>query len=160
MQINILSSGTIPQCYEIQKDKISLGHDSSCDLQINEPDISRLHLDVISYEGRYFIHDNGSTNGTYCDDRKIDPGITIEIFEGTKLRLGASVLLSFTNKKAASNILQKKISDPIERTKVISLARLKEIKKKSVIKKRLNFIGSILAMGSLPYLVWSVINNL
>lgn len=160
MRIDILSSGSIPQSFEIHKDKISLGHDSSCDLKINEPEISRLHLDVISYDGRYFIQDNDSTNGTYLDDKKIDPGATVEVFEGTQVRLGASILLTFTNKNYPLKLFQNKMNDPIEKTKVISLSKLKGIENKNVWRKRSNIAGAILATAGLPYLVWSVINNL
>lgn len=160
MRIEILSSGPLPVSYEIHKDKISLGHDPSCDFLLPEPEISRLHLDIITYEGRYFIQDNGSTNGTYLDDKKVEPGSTIEVFEGTQLRLGASVILTFTNKKTSAQYFPTKMNEPIEKTKVISLAKLQNIKNKSVLKKRSNIAALIIAMAGLPYLAWAVINNL
>ncbi len=50
--------------------------------------VSRSHADIITKENRCYIIDNNSTNKTYVDDRVIPVKKEIEIFSGTKLRLG------------------------------------------------------------------------
>ncbi len=59
-----------------------------CDFFVmNNSTVSRSHADIITDEGRYYIKDLGSTNGTYLDCRMIAPQNKVEIFSGTKIRL-------------------------------------------------------------------------
>lgn len=60
-----------------------------CDLCITDNTyISRNHADIISKENRYYIVDRKSTNKTYINGKVIPAEVEIEIFSGTKIRLG------------------------------------------------------------------------
>lgn len=60
-----------------------------CDYFVsNNNAVSRSHADIITKETRYYIIDNNSTNKTYVDGRVIPVQKEIEIFPGTKIRLG------------------------------------------------------------------------
>ena len=43
-------------------------------------------------DGKIYFTDTGSTNGSFVGDDQIEEGEPLEIVEGLKLRLGASVL--------------------------------------------------------------------
>ena len=45
------------------------------DLQINNSAVSRKHADILKENGKYFIVDMGSTNGTYLSNKRIQPGV-------------------------------------------------------------------------------------
>lgn len=49
--------------------------------------ISRKHVSLKVSGGKYFVKDEGSTNGTYIDDVKIEAGKEVEICAGQRLRL-------------------------------------------------------------------------
>lgn len=60
----------------------------NCDFTVTENNaVSRQHLKVITREGRYFVTDLKSTNGTYIDDKEIAPDCETEIFPEARVRL-------------------------------------------------------------------------
>lgn len=54
---------------------------------IDNSAVSRKHLSILIVNGKYYIKDENSTNGTYIDDVKIEPQKSVEITAGQRLRL-------------------------------------------------------------------------
>jgi len=82
-----------------------IGRDSGCDVQImDDPSVSRTHVEVSFYDGSWWLRDVGSTNGTYVDDQKID---IVPLRTSLKLRVG-------TGKTVLSLIPQTAESDPLD----------------------------------------------
>ncbi len=50
--------------------------------------ISRIHCVIIKKNGVSYIRDNASTNGTYVNGEKLDPGVEVLLKDGTSVRLG------------------------------------------------------------------------
>lgn len=50
--------------------------------------VSRFHAEIVLNEGKYYIKDMGSTNGTWVNDKKVDPYHLELIKSGDQLRLG------------------------------------------------------------------------
>jgi ABC-type multidrug transport system ATPase subunit len=73
-----------------QRDEIYIGRSESSDIQINQPMVSRNHARVFRRDGRYFIEDLNSTNGTYINNDKIN-SIT-EIAFNDKIFIGPAEL--------------------------------------------------------------------
>lgn len=46
----------------------TIGRDRECDLQINDPTVSRLHAVLVHEDGRWMLVDSDSTNGIRVDD--------------------------------------------------------------------------------------------
>lgn len=71
--------------YPLMPGRHLIGRGSACDLTLDDPEISRRHLDVIVDEHGIRIVDAGSTNGTFVEGRPVegeigvDTGIAIEI---------------------------------------------------------------------------------
>ena len=43
---------------------------------------------IIKKNGVSYIRDNASTNGTYVNGEKLDPGVEVLLKDGTSVRLG------------------------------------------------------------------------
>lgn len=72
------------------KNEIIIGRDSSCDLVLSDPYVSRRHCRIFKENQRYFVEDLNSTNGTFINNirlRKIQ-----ELKENDELILGFQVL--------------------------------------------------------------------
>jgi hypothetical protein len=52
-------------------DRLVLGRDPDCDVVIAENSVSRKHAQILRVQGRYFIEDLKSRNGTYLNDNRI-----------------------------------------------------------------------------------------
>jgi pSer/pThr/pTyr-binding forkhead associated (FHA) protein len=63
-----------------------IGRDPQCQLRPASPSISKRHCAVIQREGRAFVRDFDSTNGTFVNDRQIKG--EIELQHGDVLRIG------------------------------------------------------------------------
>lgn len=53
----------------------------------NNTTVSRIHADIVSKEGRYFVRDNKSTNKTYVNGTCIPADKEIEIYDGDEITL-------------------------------------------------------------------------
>lgn len=61
--------------------------EASCDYVISDNNaISRKHATISIANGKYYVVDNSSTNGTYIDDIRIDADKSYEILPGQKIR--------------------------------------------------------------------------
>ena len=62
---------------------------ADCDVELNDPDVSRLHAVVRRVDDSLAIEDLNSTNGTFVNDRRIN-GIA-ELTVGDRVRFGNTV---------------------------------------------------------------------
>jgi hypothetical protein len=65
------------------------------DLDAYDPDakVSRRHARIISADGKYFVEDLGSTNGTYINrGRRLLPGTPQQIADGDEVIVGKTFL--------------------------------------------------------------------
>ena len=62
----------IRQIYPLDKDKIRVGRGLDNQLMIDEPSVSRDHMQVVSTEGGFQVQDLGSSGGTFVNGEKID----------------------------------------------------------------------------------------
>lgn len=74
------------------KNSISLGKVNGNDIVINAPTVSKRHCMITNRNGRIFIQDLNSTNGTYVNSERIN--FETEIFSGTTIRLGKEELIA------------------------------------------------------------------
>jgi len=71
----IFRTGLEPQLkiekIELNKDRIRIGRDPSNDFAINHPVVSKYHAEIVKENGKYFVIDLGSTNGTFVNGIKV-----------------------------------------------------------------------------------------
>ncbi len=53
----------------------------------NNNKVSRSHANIITKEGKYFIQDLNSTNGTFINGKMISPEVEVEIYDKDQIRL-------------------------------------------------------------------------
>lgn len=72
----------------LNKDRLLIGRQSSCDIQLKFANVSSQHCRMTLEYGYWFVKDHNSRNGTKVDDRSIvrkrlDPGCKISIAKHT-----------------------------------------------------------------------------
>ena len=74
---------------EIRKGTFLIGKDSeTADYIISDnPMISRRHAGILCRDGRYYVSDLGSKNGSYLNGRRLDPGYEAVLTDGDELCL-------------------------------------------------------------------------
>ena len=80
--------------FPLSNEVISLGRDSTNDIQIDDPEVSRYHLRLKWANNVYSVEDLGSTNGT-----RINSGARITeetpLYPGQALMLGDTIIVSY-----------------------------------------------------------------
>lgn len=84
---------------QIDRDKITFGRSPSCDCILGHPTVSREHFSIERTNGRLFLVDHGSENGTFANADRIK---WVELKHGDKLRAGPFSFV-FETEKAQSN---------------------------------------------------------
>ncbi len=77
--------GESPRTFPIDRDQTRLGRRQDCHLRIPTRDVSRIHCDIMRRDGKIFVKDLGSSNGTYVNGKRI---AEVELKPGDKLRVG------------------------------------------------------------------------
>lgn len=65
-----VTGGAFGRSYPVQG-AATIGRSPECDIQINDPGLSRVHARLIPTEDGVQIEDVGSTNGTFINDRRV-----------------------------------------------------------------------------------------
>jgi hypothetical protein len=107
---------------------------SKPDIELSADVISRQHLEIVQRDGRYWLKDLGSTNGTMLNDDRIIPDNMYELKHNARIGLGvegmsAHTLLVF-KESDDTNIMHGKESSP---GKPVSWLQIDEGKKEAVV---------------------------
>lgn len=76
--------------FPLHEGRTVVGRSSSCDLTLDDPEISRRHLTVTIAGDRICIADRGSTNGTYLEGEPIRGETPVPL--GATVTIGATVM--------------------------------------------------------------------
>ena len=76
--------------FPLDADRVVVGREVSCDIQINDPSVSRHHAEVMRTDRGWAIRDTGSTNGTSVNDAPVSQS---RIYNGDRIRLGNTQLV-------------------------------------------------------------------
>ena len=63
--------GKLIRKVELKSTPVTLGRSSTCDLSIPDANASREHCQLLPRDGKWFVRDLDSRNGTYIDGRRI-----------------------------------------------------------------------------------------
>jgi pSer/pThr/pTyr-binding forkhead associated (FHA) protein len=78
---------------ELKSQTVIVGRDSTADIIINDPEVSRDHCRLI-LDRSYYLQDLGSTNGTFIDGQRLG-GEPAQLANGQVLQLGSNVTLLY-----------------------------------------------------------------
>ena len=73
----------------ITEKTLVIGRSSDADVQVDQESVSRNHCKVTSETRGYFMHDLGSTNGTYVNDDLIDRR---KLEDGDQIKVGRTIM--------------------------------------------------------------------
>lgn len=89
-RVSIQAEGMEPRQMEFDQQEITIGRLSSADIQLKANNISKQHSRIVYREGRYFIIDRKSTNGTFVNGNRVS--VPISLKTGDKIFIGDFVL--------------------------------------------------------------------
>lgn len=89
----VIEGKMLHQQWTMEKDNIIIGRDDVSDIVIPERKISRKHVRIQRQGNDFFIHDLGSSNGTWLNGKKIE-GIN-SLFDGDEINLAGETSLRF-----------------------------------------------------------------
>jgi two-component system cell cycle response regulator len=88
----VLAGQDIGRKYDVEKNEIYVGRNETCEIFIDDEDVSRVHAKVIT-EGEYvYIQDLGSTNGLLVNGVKIQRQ---KLQDGDRVQIGNLTVLKF-----------------------------------------------------------------
>lgn len=82
----------------IRSDRFRIGRDSQCDLRPTSRQVSRNHCELVQRQGRAFLRDLNSTNGTYLNEAAVEGETPVR--DGDAIRVG---MLAFVLKISESD---------------------------------------------------------
>ncbi len=71
-------------------DEVIIGRTGECGICLNDEFTSNLHAKIYQVEGRFYMEDLGSTNGTYVNSRRIN--YPTELRGGDSIKIGRTVM--------------------------------------------------------------------
>ena len=69
----------------LAKTDIHMGRSQECDIVVNDVEVSGLHCELTYEDGRWFVRDVGSTNGTFVDSEPLEVGERRQLAHGAVL---------------------------------------------------------------------------
>lgn len=75
--------------YPLNQNQLNIGRAARNDVRIEGPLISRQHAQIIRHDGRYYLYDRESTNGTYVNGQRIAQH---QLQAGDLIQFGDSIL--------------------------------------------------------------------
>jgi pSer/pThr/pTyr-binding forkhead associated (FHA) protein len=85
---------TLPDGTEHElKEPLTVGRGPENDLVIPSSAVSRQHAAIVQHEGRWYIEDRGSYNGTFLNATRVNPGTPLPLRHADRIEIGGEVLL-------------------------------------------------------------------
>jgi hypothetical protein len=75
------------------EETVTIGRDESNDLTFASASVSRDHAAVIFRDGRWYIEDRGSFNGTFLNGTRVQPGTPLPLRHADRIGIGAETVL-------------------------------------------------------------------
>jgi len=85
----VISGDEMGRRYELGLTEVSIGRADNCTICVATDQVSRKHATVQSILGKYYLVDNGSTNGTFVNEQKVERA---KLVDGDQIRVGMNVL--------------------------------------------------------------------
>ena len=71
-------------------DEVTVGRASGCQVALTDPTVSQLHARIYRKDGKLYVEDLGSSNGTFVNRKKVSNAVAIR--RGDRIALGGTVL--------------------------------------------------------------------
>jgi two-component system cell cycle response regulator len=105
--LTLLSGVNAGQVFALDGTEHVIGRGTEADLWVEDGGVSRRHSRITCRsDGRYFLEDLGSTNGTFISGQRID---VCEIKPGDRIQLGPALMVRFAITDDAEEELQRRL---------------------------------------------------
>jgi pSer/pThr/pTyr-binding forkhead associated (FHA) protein len=88
MQLKVVTGGQEGKLISVNHDKFLIGRSDECHIRPKSESISRRHCAIVRKQGRILLLDLKSRNGTYVNDKKLDPAKAKILKDGDHIRVG------------------------------------------------------------------------
>jgi len=75
------------------KQSVTIGRDARNDLTFESASVSRNHAAVVSRDGRWYVEDRGSFNGTFLNGTRVQPGTPLPLRHADRIGVGTETVL-------------------------------------------------------------------
>src|SRR3989440_2069969 len=75
------------------RENVTIGRDSSSDLEFASPTVSREHASLVFHDGRWYVEDRGSFNGTFLNGTRVQPGTPLPLRHADRIGIGSETVL-------------------------------------------------------------------
>jgi two-component system, NtrC family, sensor kinase len=99
----VISGPDIGRFFQVGEEEIYVGRSPENQIQIKDRFVSRRHLKISRREGKFYLEDLESKNGTFVDGTLIRPKVEVGLEEGTPVVMGMSVIC--LGEKCSNDIL-------------------------------------------------------
>jgi two-component system cell cycle response regulator len=100
--------------FDLKGKLISLGRDPDNDIYIDEETVSRKHAKIEKKGGKTTVIDLESTNGTYLNDRRVEPLIEFSLNDGDRIKIGRTIF-----KYLSGNVIESLYYEEIHRMAIM-----------------------------------------
>lgn len=85
---------TLPDGTEHElKEAVTIGRDSKNEITFPSAAVSREHAAVVFRDGRWYLEDRGSFNGTFLNGTRVQPGTPLPLRHADRIGIGAETVL-------------------------------------------------------------------
>jgi pSer/pThr/pTyr-binding forkhead associated (FHA) protein len=99
--------------YPLRED-VRVGRDPSNDLVLATKSISREHALITQINGRWFVEDRGSYNGTRVNGERIRPGAPLRLRDADRMTVGPLTVVFRSPAQASDADSTESIDEPVE----------------------------------------------
>lgn len=90
----VIAGSGVGRHYRLDRAVTYIGRGETCEIQIQDPGISRKHARVlVDPDGTVSLEDLGSTNGTFVENRRVDRH---HLQDGDKIQFGRTTIIKFS----------------------------------------------------------------
>ncbi|MGE4232700.1 MAG: diguanylate cyclase [Bacteriovoracia bacterium] len=76
--------------FELSKESMFIGRDVTAEIMVNDQNVSRKHAEIFRDGDQIKLKDNGSTNGTFVNDKKVSSAVVLK--KEDMIKIGNTIL--------------------------------------------------------------------
>jgi pSer/pThr/pTyr-binding forkhead associated (FHA) protein len=94
MRLEIIHEDGRKEIFVTQKTSLTVGRSATADISIKSESLSRKHLTLNVTDGKIFLSDLASANGTFVNEEKLKPNTPLEWQSFFPIRVGPNIFIS------------------------------------------------------------------
>jgi pSer/pThr/pTyr-binding forkhead associated (FHA) protein len=107
---------------------LTIGRAPDNELTLDSPAVSREHAAVVSREGRWYVEDRGSYNGTFLNGTRVNPGAPLPLRHADRIEIGGESLVF----SSPGQLHDPEATEPLDEVVPIGLAQLSSFQRQVV----------------------------